>query len=174
MSSPLGTRDRLVSPQGAAGRGDTTVNGVPDPDTPTILVAEDEPAVRAWVGKVLRTQGYQVLEAVDGAEALEMAERQGGPIHLLLTDLAMPRLDGRELWRHLNRQRPETRALFMSSFQVVGLHPEAAFLSKPIGARVLVRKVREVLQFPVQRRTALKRTPRERRSSHGRSRAAGT
>jgi CheY-like chemotaxis protein len=87
-----------------------------------------------------------VLEAVDGVEALEVAAQHPGPIHLLLTDLAMPRLDGHELHRRLNHQRPETRTLFMSGSLDTGLHPAAAFLPKPFAARVLVRKVGEVLR----------------------------
>jgi DNA-binding response OmpR family regulator len=118
----------------------------PDPGRLTILVAEDEPAVRAGIGQVLQKHGYRVLEAVDGVQALEVAARHPGPIHLLLTDLKMPRLDGRELHRRLNHQRPETRTLFMSGSLDTGLHPTAAFLPKPFAARVLVRKVGEVLR----------------------------
>ncbi|HEY1207069.1 MAG: response regulator [Bryobacteraceae bacterium] len=112
----------------------------------TILVADDQPEVRAHVQQVLKTHGYHVLQAADGVEALEVAARHSGPIHLLLTDIEMPRLDGRELHRRLNHERPETRTLFMSGSWDTGLHPTAAFLSKPFVARALVRKVNEVLR----------------------------
>ncbi len=133
MSS--GTRQPAAAAQGACGPGRLT-----------ILVADDEAEVRAHVGQVLETYGYRVLQAADGVEALEVAARHSGPIHLLLTDIEMPRLDGRELHLRLNHQRPETRTLFMSGSLETGLHPTAAFLPKPFIVRALVRKVGEVLQ----------------------------
>jgi two-component system cell cycle sensor histidine kinase/response regulator CckA len=111
----------------------------------TVLVAEDEPEVRACVGQILQSRGFHVLKAADGVEALEVAARHSGPIHLLLTDISMPRLDGHELHRRLSQRRPETRTLFMSGCSDTRLHPAAAFLSKPFGARALARKVSEVL-----------------------------
>ena len=112
----------------------------------TILVADDEPGIRTHVREVLRRHGYHVLQAADGVEALEVAARHSGPIHLLLTDVSMPRLDGRELDRRLNHQRPETRTLFMSGSAGAALHPGAAFLPKPFALPSLVRKVSEVLR----------------------------
>jgi two-component system, cell cycle sensor histidine kinase and response regulator CckA len=112
----------------------------------TVLVADDEPGVRAIVGRVLKTHGCRVLQAADGVHALELAAQHPGPIHLLVTDLDMPRLDGHELYRRLGCQRPETRTLFMSGSPATGL-PPSAFLSKPFGARALLRKVCEVLQI---------------------------
>ena len=132
-------------------RSDKEVGVSGEPGGLTILVAEDEPGVRAYVGRVLQTQGYHVLEAVDGVGALEVAAEHPWPIHLLLTDLAMPRLDGCELHRRLKHQHPETKTLYMSGYFVPGLQPAAAFLAKPIIARVLLRKVSEVLQIRVQR-----------------------
>jgi hypothetical protein len=87
-----------------------------------------------------------VLQAADGVEALELAARHPGPIHLLLTDLSMPRLDGRELHRRLKSVRPGTATLFMSCDLDTGLHPDAAFLPKPFATSVLVRKVNEALK----------------------------
>lgn len=129
--------------------------GIDTPDSSrfTILVADDEPAIRAYVGRVLLRHGYGVLEAADGVEALEMAAQHAGPIHLLLTDISMPRLDGRELHRRLNRERPETRTLFMSGSLDTGLHPNAAFLPKPFESRALVYKVSEVLTVAVRSAT---------------------
>jgi CheY-like chemotaxis protein len=111
-----------------------------------------------------------VLEAVDGADALEVAAQHCGPIHLLLTDLAMPGLDGHELHRGLNQQRPEIRTVFMSGYYVAGFQPAAAFLPKPIVARVLVRMVHEALHGPVRRTSIVRSTPSEQRSSRYRSR----
>ncbi len=133
---PLGAQHPAASSRGAAGPGSLT-----------ILVADDEPEVRAAVGRVLKTHGCRVLQAADGVHALEMAARHPGPIHLLVTDIEMPRLDGHELHRRLNHQRPETRTIFMSGAPETGLHPSAAFLLKPFAARALVLKVCEVLQI---------------------------
>jgi two-component system, cell cycle sensor histidine kinase and response regulator CckA len=123
------------------------LRGAGEPCDLTILVADDEPVVRATVGRVLKTRGCRVLQAVDGVHALEIAAQHPGPIHLLVTDIEMPRLDGHELHRRLNHQRPETRTIFMSGALETGLHPSAPFLSKPFAARALVLKVCEVLQI---------------------------
>jgi len=131
----LGTRNPVASSQGFG-----------EPGSLTILVAEDQPDVLAYVGEVLQTHGYRVLEAVDGVAALEVAAQHSGPIDLLLTDIEMPRLDGHELHRRLNHQRPETKTLFMSGSFDTGLNPAFAFLSKPFFAGALVRKVSEVLR----------------------------
>ncbi|HXN46416.1 MAG TPA: response regulator [Bryobacteraceae bacterium] len=132
----LGMRQPAGAFEGAGERSDLTV-----------LVADDEPDVRATVGQVLQTHGCRVLEAVDGVHALEIATQHPGPIHLLVTDIEMPRLDGHELHRRFNQRHPETRTLFMSGAAETGLHASAAFLSKPFRAQTLVRKVCEVLQI---------------------------
>ena len=82
----------------------------------TILVADDEVAIRRLVGEILRQQGFTVLEAADGVEALEVAEQHPGPIHLLLTDWCMPRLNGGWLIRGLRNGRPETAIVIMSGY----------------------------------------------------------
>ena len=112
----------------------------------TILVADDEAGIRTLAGEVLRCHGHNVLQAADGVEALELAARHPGPIHLLLTDLSMPRLDGRELHRRLSNLGPGTATLFMSGDLGTGLHPHAAFLPKPFASSALVRKVDEALK----------------------------
>jgi CheY-like chemotaxis protein len=112
----------------------------------TILIADDQAGIRMLAGEVLRSHGYNVLQAADGVEALELAAQHPGPIHLLLTDLSMPRLDGRELHRRLSNVRPGTATLFMSGDLDPGLHPNAAFLPKPFATSVLVRKVNETLK----------------------------
>ena len=139
----------MSSNWGARHRREIAAGGeAPDRAAETILVAEDEPAVRALVVEVLRRHGYDVLEAVDGAAALELAALHGGPIHLLLTDIDMPRLNGQELHRKLRAERPETRTLFMSGLPPTELRSVAPFLAKPFRAHVLVRKLQEVLHDP--------------------------
>lgn len=126
--------------------GETDMGDAADTSGLTILVADDEPGIRAYVGEVLRRHGYNLLQAADGVEALEVAAQHSGPIHLLLTDISMPRLDGCELHRRLNHQRPETRTIFMSGYSHARLHPGSTFLPKPFAPPALVRKVSEVLR----------------------------
>src|SRR5881396_2639989 len=103
----------------------------------TILLVEDEHLVRLLARKVLERAGYRVLVAAGGAEALELAERYAGPIHLLLTDVVMPGMNGRALMRRLAPLRPDLRVLYMSGYadEAVAQHgvldPGTAFLQKP-------------------------------------------
>ncbi|MGV3723426.1 MAG: CHASE3 domain-containing protein [Actinomycetota bacterium] len=119
--------------------------------TETILLVEDEPFVRAVARQILEMSGYQVLEAGHGADALRVSAEFDGPIHLLLTDVVMPQMNGRELAQALAPLRPEVRVLFMSGYTddaVVRhgvLSAEVSFVQKPFTAVNLARKVREVL-----------------------------
>lgn len=110
-----------------------------------ILLADDDAAIRSLAGKVLRNQGYEVLEAPDGVEALALAGRRHGPIHVLLTDWRMPRLGGEGLIRSLCARRPETAVLIMSADFNADPPPNATVLPKPFTARDLVKKVRDAL-----------------------------
>jgi two-component system, cell cycle sensor histidine kinase and response regulator CckA len=117
----------------------------------TVLLVEDEDAVRSLARLILRSCGYTVLEAQDGGEALLVAERHQARIHLLLTDLVMPRMSGRELADLMLDARPEVRVLFMSGYTDEAvlrhgvLEANVAFLQKPFSPAILARKVREVL-----------------------------
>jgi len=123
------------------------LHGAGEPSGLTVLVADDESVVRTTIGRILKTRGFRVLQSVDGLQALEIAAHHPGPIHLLVTDVQLPGLDGEELRRRLSSQRPETRTLFMSGSPATDLQPPAAFLSKPFDAGELVGKVCEVLQI---------------------------
>jgi PAS domain S-box-containing protein len=120
----------------------------------TVLLVEDEESVRALVRQVLRGRGYAVLEAGDGARALRVAEIHLRPIHLLLTDVVMPGVGGRELAERLLALHPEARVLFTSGYTddaVVRhgvLEEEVHFLHKPFSPADLAQKVREVLDAP--------------------------
>jgi len=117
----------------------------------TILIAEDERGVRNLTCRILEQHGYHVLTAEDGVVALEISQEYRGPIHLLLTDVIMPRMNGKELARQLKGSRPDMRILFMSGYtgEVVSrdgaLPPGMAFLAKPFSLATLVTKVRDVL-----------------------------
>jgi CheY-like chemotaxis protein len=117
----------------------------------TILLVEDEKAVRCLAREVLESRGYHVLETEGAREALEVGARHKGHIHLLLTDVVMPQMGGRELADHLARLHPETKVLYMSGYAdnaVVHhglLDPGTALLQKPFTALALAAKLREVL-----------------------------
>lgn len=113
----------------------------------TILLADDEAGIRQFAGQVLRSYGYTVLEAADGVEALEVAEQHLGPIHLLLTDWHMPRLDGGALICRLSDRRPETAIVVMSGYIDLEAPPKAVVLRKPFHTQDLVNTVNEVLEF---------------------------
>jgi CheY-like chemotaxis protein len=117
----------------------------------TILVVEDEVAVRRVTRQHLQQLGYTVLEASRGEEAIAIAAEFPGPIHLLLTDIVLPGMKGPELARQLRLTRPATRVLYVSgylgdSMGPLGLLPENIdLLSKPFSTAALGEKVREVL-----------------------------
>src|SRR5438445_2765496 len=117
----------------------------------TVLVAEDEEAVRLIIAKALEARGYRVLSARDGSEALELAAGHGG-IDLLVTDVAMPDMNGRQLSRCLTEARPNLRTLYLSGYtDDAMLHPGVlqegvAFLQKPFSLGALARKVRDVIE----------------------------
>jgi len=125
--------------------------GRPARGNETVLVVEDEPAVLTLSRRALETQGYVVLAASDATAALRIVERHGGTIHLLVTDVVMPGLSGRELADKLAAQRPGIRVLYMSGYPgdaVVehgSLPAGSAFLQKPFSPDSLARKVRDVL-----------------------------
>jgi CheY-like chemotaxis protein len=116
---------------------------------PVILVVEDDVLVRNFVCLQLQRDGYQVLAATDGVEALEVARAYTGAIHMLLTDVVMPRMDGLALVRRMQEERPDTRILVMSGTLSTGEREqtiEHPFLKKPFHAKALREKVKEVLK----------------------------
>jgi PAS domain S-box-containing protein len=120
--------------------------------TETVLLAEDEPAVRRLAARMLHRQGYTVLEAANGVEALEIVESYtGAPIDLLLTDMVMPKMGGYELAEQLRQRIPNICVLFMSGYtdnavvQNGLLDPSVTFIQKPFTPAALARRVRAVL-----------------------------
>jgi len=122
-----------------------------EPGTETILLAEDEANLRYLARQFLEKQGYKVIEAADGAAAMQIAVAHEGVIHLLLTDVIMPGMNGRELAQRISEIRPNTKVLYMSGYteNVIGhngtLDAGVRLLQKPFTLRDLKSKVREVL-----------------------------
>jgi DNA-binding response OmpR family regulator len=125
--------------------------------TETLLVVEDEASLRKVARRSLEAAGYRVLTAVDGDDALRTSAEHPGEIHLLLTDVVMPRMGGRLLAQELTKARPTVKVIYMSGYTddaivhhgvlAAGTH----FLAKPFTAVGLTTKVREVLDEGVPR-----------------------
>jgi CheY-like chemotaxis protein len=128
--------------------------------TETVLVVEDVAAVRAVTRRMLERYGYSVLEAADGDAAIRLAAKFGGQIHLLITDVVMPNLGGRDLADVFAKTYPNTKVLFMSGYTddaIVRhgiLQEDIAYLQKPFTPESLARKVRAVLDANIGDRRA--------------------
>jgi nitrogen-specific signal transduction histidine kinase/ActR/RegA family two-component response regulator len=122
----------------------------------TILLVEDEDSVRALTREVLEGRGYHVIEAVDGVEALRVAAAFDGQIHLLITDVVMPRMGGGDLSEKLAAMRPGVRVLFMSGYTDDSIirhgvrERSSAFIQKPFVLDAFAARVREVLDTPAR------------------------
>jgi two-component system cell cycle sensor histidine kinase/response regulator CckA len=120
----------------------------------TILLVEDQDEVRTVARQIMRRYGYHVLDARNAGEALLVCERHPRTIHLLLTDVVMPHVSGRELAERLLQIRPEMRVLYMSGYTENAivhhgiLDSGIEYLQKPIVPEALARRLREVLDAP--------------------------
>jgi CheY-like chemotaxis protein len=119
--------------------------------TETILLSEDNAGLRKLATRILETAGYTVLGVATGEDALRLLDRHEAPVHLLLSDVVMPGMSGRDLAEQLAQIRPGMKVLYMSGYTsdtIVRhgvLDAQVAFLNKPFTAAALLRKVREVL-----------------------------
>jgi len=117
----------------------------------TILVVEDDDALKRLIQKILRSNGYSVLEAENGEEALRISNEHEGPIHLMITDVVMPKMGGREIAQRLQPLRSQMKVLYMSGYtdNAIAQHGVLAsglnFIEKPFTTKGFARKVREVL-----------------------------
>ena len=142
---------RVEAPEGGVHAADRPLPPHPSPGTETVLLAEDEEVVRRFAREILSGNGYKVLEAGNGREALLLSEANRGEIHLLLTDIIMPQMNGRELTERIRPLRPALRILYMSGYTDDAILRNAVmedgipFLQKPFTPEGLARKVREVL-----------------------------
>ncbi len=123
----------------------------------TLLVVEDEHGVRRLLAHILTRQGYKVLEASNGEEALEMFGKHAGEIKLVLTDMVMPKMTGRELGERLLEIRPALKIVYMSGYtddvlmRTGTLSTNMPFLQKPLRPEVLTAKIRETLNAKIAR-----------------------
>jgi signal transduction histidine kinase/ActR/RegA family two-component response regulator len=156
----VGTICTLYLPRVAdveAGAGEASAAVDPGQARETILIAEDEEGIRTLMRKVLAREGYRVIEAGGGEQALELARTHGGLIPLLISDVVMPGMGGVELASALAPVRPEMRVLFISgytgqaSLASAQLPQGYAFLQKPFTLAAFLKKVREVLDAPIAR-----------------------
>jgi two-component system, cell cycle sensor histidine kinase and response regulator CckA len=120
----------------------------------TVLLVEDDAQVRMWIHTRLERQGYNLLEACDGVDAMVIAELHQGPIHVLVTDVVMPRMNGPALVGNLLRLRPDVRVLYISGYpapileQQASLPPESGYLQKPFRIQTLLAKIEALLKYP--------------------------
>jgi CheY-like chemotaxis protein len=150
-----GTTFRLYFPQVAEQA--EALNPKPPKERPligseTILLVEDEDALRAVGRQMLEAYGYTVLLAGDGTAALELAQNHPDPIQLLITDILMPKMGGIELAEQLSKLRPELKVLYTSGYNDSGSNlqmlPGARYLRKPYAMENLARTLRELLDSP--------------------------
>ena len=123
-----------------------------------ILLVEDDRQVRTLVRLILERQGYRILEAAGAQEAIQLSERTPDHIHLLLTDVVMPRMNGRELYERLKRSRPDMRVLFMSGYTekafAADAGPGVSLIQKPFEPEALALRIREILDADRETKTS--------------------
>ena len=139
---------RIDAPTTASGRFGLE-DGAGPRGTETVLLVEDDGDVREFVRDVLRAHGYEVIAAVDGAQALTLIEQHAGPIHLVVTDVIMPRMMGSEVAARITALRPSIKVLYISGYPGDAIVkqgvPEQAFVQKPFSVAALARRVRALL-----------------------------
>jgi CheY-like chemotaxis protein len=149
-----GTTFRIYLPRIDAGASPAVESSARTPESQgckTVLLVEDQEDVRKLVTTILKKHGYEVMEARNGAEACVISQQYAGEIHLLMTDVVMPGMNGKELSERLKTARPNIKVLFNSGYtaDVIAhrgvLEPHVSYLPKPFSAETLVSKVRDVL-----------------------------
>jgi two-component system cell cycle sensor histidine kinase/response regulator CckA len=155
-----GSTFRVCLPRFAEGGSETRARSRPRSSTrirarrETVLLVEDDPRVRRLFRRLLERSGYTVLEAGSALQAVELAEREAGKIHLMITDVVMPVMTGGELADLVAQVRPDTRVLFVSGYRREdlerrgGLRPGGQLVEKPVTPEALARAVRQALDEP--------------------------
>lgn len=157
VSRPEGSLQGVEGPQASGAAAEAAARAESDPAAAsatgggeTVLLVEDDEEVRFLLQSILKSDGYSVLEARDGETALRLAEAHAGPIHLILTDLHMPGMDGRRLAETLLSRHPGMKAMLMSGFpeedvqqQEGGWEIPICFLQKPFMPKSMLRQIRK-------------------------------
>jgi PAS domain S-box-containing protein len=148
-----GTTFKIYLPRIREGTSDQMAEafpGIAEEGHETVLVAEDNESLREVIGEYLTSKGYKVLLAKDGIEALQIAETRKEPIHLLLSDVVMPRMRGPELVRRLSGIHAEAKAMYMSGYADLAIEgrslQHAIVVTKPVDLTALARKIRQALE----------------------------
>ena len=157
-----GTTFRIYLPQveGVADKDSEKVPDIMHKGGETVLLADDDDSLRRMAERLLRRGGYTVIAAADGRSAMAAAERHGKQVDLLLTDVIMPGMSGKELAVELARRNLARRTLYMSGYTddaIVShgvLEPGIAFINKPFTAEALLSKLRAVLDGPEEQARA--------------------
>lgn len=159
----LGTTFKVYLPRVKSANGEARTTVLTE-DSPggfeTVLLVEDEASVRQASRQFLARSGYEVLEACDGEDALRVSREHRGAIHLMVTDVVMPKMGGPRLAERLAEERPDMKVLFVSGYaeKTVLQHGKidvaTRFLQKPFSLKALARKVREVLGVASERTLA--------------------
>jgi CheY-like chemotaxis protein len=154
MATPTHTAEIEIQTPRESNAATPELSNVP-PSNQLVLLAEDEPIIREYMESVLRELGYIVVKAADGEEALGLFKQiPGMMIDLLLTDIVMPKMNGKELAYRIGLLSPGTKVLFCSAYPEKlasrngMIDPRVPFLQKPVKADTLAAKVREVLDQP--------------------------
>ena len=126
---------------------------VTEEQSEVVLVVEDEQVIRGPICRILRKHGYVVLEATNVEDALRVMQEHHSPVHLVITDIMMPEMDGKELVKLLRDWYPKMRVLFMSAYSAQYLPPGEKgmadeFLAKPFPLALLTERVRQILDSP--------------------------
>ena len=135
---------------------DVTEAARPRSGVETILVVEDERGVRELIAAMLKKHGYRILQAADALEAMQISDKHSEPIDLLLTDVVMPHMSGRQLAEQLQPHRPQMKVLYLSGYTENAivhhgvLEANVEFLAKPFSQEALANKIREILDVPEQ------------------------
>jgi CheY-like chemotaxis protein len=147
------TRDLLDQWIARANGEEVSGGGPAGEDVPTILIVDDQPEVGPLAADILEPDGYAVIVTTDPMEAIRVAKTRPGAIDLLLVDIVMPLMDGRELARRILALRPKVKVILMSGYEVAGIKDAGfAFLQKPFGVEPLRRIVADTLRgYPKKR-----------------------
>ena len=125
-------------------------------DAKAILVVDDEPAVRRYIGHILQIEGFETVDAADGVDACKAMDEYGARIALVITDIKMPRMDGLALAEAVQARFPDLPMIFMTGYASAAERPPRKYvlLRKPFSSDVLMKPVKQLLELPLREQSA--------------------